>query len=85
MMWWYGDWNGWAWLAMFASMAVFWGLIIYGVTMLVRSTRAPSSSAGDGSTPGGGSDPESILRERFARGEIDEHEYEERLQVLRRR
>lgn len=77
MMWWNGNWNGWAWLAMFASMALFWGLVIYGVFALARSTRAPS--------PGGrhGSDPEEILRERFARGEINEQECQERLRVLR--
>lgn len=77
MMWWNGNWNGWASLAMFASMALFWGLVIYGVLTLTRSTRAPG--------PGGrnGSDPEEILRERFARGEIEAQEYQERLRVLR--
>lgn len=77
MMWWNGNWNGWASLAMLASMAVFWGLVIYGVLTLARSSRAPGSGAGNGS------DPEEILRERFARGEIDAREYQERLQVLR--
>ena len=28
-------------------------------------------------------DPEAILAERFARGELDEHEYAQRLSVLR--
>lgn len=77
MMWWYGDWNGWAWLAMVASMALFWGLVIYGLVTLARSTRTPSPGVGDGS------DPEEILRDRFARGEIDAQEYQERLRVLR--
>jgi putative membrane protein len=78
MMWWHGDWNGWAWLAMFTSMALFWGLVVYGVITLARSTR------GTGSGVEAGSDPEGILRERFARGEIDEQEYQLRLDVLRR-
>lgn len=77
MMWWNGNWNGWASLAMVASMALFWGVVIYGVLALARSARTPSPDVGDRS------DPEEILRERFARGEIDAREYQERLQVLR--
>lgn len=78
MMWWHGDWNGWAWLAMTVSMVAFWGLLIWGVLSVVRS-------AGGGSAVSTGPpDPEQILRERFARGEIDADEFEQRLEVLRR-
>ncbi|MCB0993693.1 MAG: SHOCT domain-containing protein [Acidimicrobiales bacterium] len=80
MMWWHGDWNGWAWLAMSASMLVFWGLVIWGVVTVARSANQPARHTLD--TPP--RDPEQILRERFAQGDIDETEYEHRRQVLRR-
>ena len=80
MMWWHGDWNGWAWLVMSASMLVFWGLVIWGVVAVARSANQPARHNLD--TPP--RDPEQILRERFAQGEIDETEYEHRRQVLRR-
>lgn len=80
MMWWHGDWNGWAWLAMSASMLVFWGLVIWGVVMVARSANQPARHTLD--IPA--RDPEQILRERFALGDIDETEYEHRRQVLRR-
>lgn len=80
MMWWHGDWNGWAWLAMSASMLVFWGLVIWGVVTVARSANQPARHTLDTPTR----DPEQILQERFAQGDIDETEYEHRRQVLRR-
>jgi putative membrane protein len=73
MWWWHGDWSGWAWLAMSISMMAFWGLVIFGVVSAIRhiGTSEPS-------------DPERILRQRFARGEIDVDEYERRRDLLRR-
>lgn len=81
MMWWHGDWNGWAWVAMSASMLAFWGLVIWGVASVVRSSSRAAADSPAGRAP---RDPEEILRERFARGEIDENEYERRRDVLRR-
>lgn len=78
MMWWNGEWNGGAWLAMSVSMVVFWGLVIWAVLSVVRNTRAPFSERS------GAVGPEEILKERFARGEIDAEEYEQRRDVLRR-
>lgn len=78
MMWWHGEWNGWAWMAMSISMILFWGLVIWAVISVVRSTSAGSGGA---SAP---PDAEQILKERFARGEIDAEEYERRREVLRR-
>lgn len=76
MMWWNGDdWNGWAWLAMSLSMIVFWGMLIVGVVLVVRHSRADAP---------GREDPEDILRARFARGEIDAEEYQRRQDLLRR-
>ena len=62
------------------SMLVFWGLVIWGVVTVARSANQPARHTLD--TPP--RDPEQILRERFAQGEIDETEYEHRRQVLRR-
>jgi putative membrane protein len=72
MMWWNGDWSWWAWVGMTVTMLAFWGLIAWAVVAFVRST-------GDTSRRG----PEVLLAERFAAGEIDEDEYNRRLEVLK--
>lgn len=77
MMWWHGDWNGWAWLAMSVSMVAFWGMVCWVVVAIVRGVSRDDRSPAD-------RDPQQILRERFARGEIDAEEYEHRSEVLRR-
>jgi len=78
MMYWYGGPGGWGYGLMILSMLVFWGFLVAGVVVLVRwfstSTSHPAAAS-----PG---DAGSILRERFARGEIDETEYRQRLNVL---
>jgi putative membrane protein len=56
------------------SMIAFWGLVIWGIVALLRR---PGDSRPE--RP----DPERILAERYARGEIDEEEYHRRLQTLR--
>lgn len=72
MMWWHGTWSWGAWLAMTATMLLFWGLVIWAVVTIVR-----------GLSPGHGRRAEEILAERFARGEVDEDEYRRRLGLLR--
>lgn len=74
MMWWGDQWGWGAWLAMAVSMLGFWALVIWAVTTVVRSTDARGSR-----------DAEGILAERFARGEIDDEEYEHRRDLLRAR
>jgi putative membrane protein len=79
MMYWYNGPSGWGYAVMALSMALFWGLVITGVVLLVRwvgwdrRTPPPSSHADD---------PRRILAQRFARGEIDETDYRQRLKVL---
>lgn len=81
------DGNGWgagAWLVMALMMVVFWGFLIVGVVALVRYVGGPRGGAHPGQ-PGPGLGPDraqSVLAERFARGEIDEDEYRRRLAVL---
>ena len=79
----YGDggigWGG--WFAMAVMMVVFWGAVAWVVVTLIRHNAARSSLAA--STVPTTSNAEQILEERFARGEIDEAEYQRRRDVLR--
>lgn len=83
MMWGYG-WGWGSWLGMGVTMVMFWGLVIFGIVALVRylgGTRDATRS-----TPAGRqTDPEEMLAERFARGEIDDDEYQRRRELLRGR
>jgi putative membrane protein len=73
----YGDhMSGWGWFAMSFGTVVFWGLVITAIVLLVRYLHAGSSSQPTKT-------PEQMLAERFARGEIDETEYRNRLAALR--
>ena len=76
-MWWDHGWGWGDWLGMSLMMLVFWGAIIWLIVWLVRS----SSTKQD--TPPAAARPEDVLAERFARGEIDATEYQDRLHVLR--
>lgn len=75
MMWWYGpgDWMG----GGFIFMMFFWVLIIIAVVYLVRNTSSPRR----GETPMEKT-PLQILQERYAKGEIDKKEYEEKKKDL---
>ena len=79
MMYWGNGMGGWGMVLMTVSGLLFWGLIIAGIVLLVRSTGRggqPGVVAGQAPTP------QQVLADRFARGEIDEDEYTRRLQVL---
>ncbi|MFF6833318.1 SHOCT domain-containing protein [Streptomyces sp. NPDC012438] len=80
MMFWFDhDVSGWGWFAMSASMILFWALIITVAVLLFRAlNRAPEHTH----VPAGPS-PEQLLAERFARGDIDEDDYQRRLTALR--
>jgi len=72
----YGPWHdghssGW-WLIFPIGFGLFWLLVIGGGFYLLRR-RLPSRTGG----------AEAVLAERYARGEIDEEEYRERLSALR--
>ncbi|WP_324788414.1 SHOCT domain-containing protein [Streptomyces sp. H51] len=80
MMFWYGhDVSGWGWFAMSAGMILFWVLIITVAVLLFRTLNSPQEHTRTPSAPSA----EDILRERLARGEIDEDEYRRRLEALR--
>jgi putative membrane protein len=81
MMMWYGSNGGWGgWLLMTIAMVLFWAQIITAVVLIVRylvSQQPTGTSAGSARTP------EEVLAERYARGEIDDDEYQLRLAHLR--
>lgn len=77
MMYWGNGSGGWGYLMMAVTMVLFWGLLVAGVVVLVRSV-----SRRETAWPAAGPDPARVLAERFARGDIDEAEYRQRLRVL---
>jgi putative membrane protein len=78
MFWTDHDLSGWGWVVMTISMVLFWGLLIAGGVLLYRGLNQPGTGAPAGYRPS----PEHLLAERFARGEIDEEEYQRRLATL---
>jgi putative membrane protein len=79
MMYWGGGMGPWGYVFMSVSMVLFWALVIGGIVVLVRwvsadrrGQRPPTESV----------DPRQVLAERYARGEIDETDYRQRLHVL---
>jgi len=64
-------------------MILFWGFIIVGAVLVIRYFTSGQVPGRKGSSPYEiQSDPLQILRERYARGEIDTEEYEERRKIL---
>lgn len=77
MMWQYGSGTGgWGLGLMTVGTLLVWVLVVVGVIVLIRHVRR-SGSAGARRTA------EEVLADRFARGEIAEKEYRDRLDVLR--
>lgn len=71
---WHGDWSWWSWVWMSGVMVAFWGFLIWRVVTLFRRDDTGETDR---------LRPEDRLAERFARGEITEDEYRQRLDVLR--
>ncbi len=69
------------WIAMAVLMILFWGGV---VTVIVILLRRPHSGQGTPGVRSSHDEAERILRERFARGEIEETEYLARRAALRR-
>lgn len=77
MMGWYDDGLGsGGWVVMLISMVAFWGLVVWGVVALFRDNQSNGARSAH-------YDPLTTLDERFARGEIDETEYQSRAETLR--
>ncbi|MFJ7591322.1 SHOCT domain-containing protein [Streptomyces sp. NPDC097617] len=79
MFWYDHGMGGWGWVVMSFSMVLLVALAVAGVVLLLRSAdRFPSGPAQLPTAPSA----KQVLAERFARGEIDEEEYEQRLTAL---
>jgi len=66
---------------MVLSMVVFWALVVAGIVVVAKAMGGPgrpTSNLDDGSSA------MRILEERFARGEIDREEFEDRRNALTR-
>jgi len=74
------DWGsgGWGMGFGFLFMLLFWGLVIVGIVALFRWSMVQKTPKGK---PHGKS-PLEILQERYARGEIDHDEYEQKKRDL---
>lgn len=83
MMWGYSGFGG-GW-GMGIGMLLFWFLIIFAVVLLARAAFGTRSWGGCGADfmPRGRAAID-ILRERYARGEIEKTEFEEKLRDLER-
>ncbi len=79
MFWYDHDVGGWGWFAMSAGMILFWAVLITFGVLLFRALSHPDTPPPPPAGPGA---PEQLLAERFARGEIDEDEYQRRLGIL---
>jgi putative membrane protein len=75
--------GGWGYAFMVLNSIVFWALLVGAGLLLYRAIRGSGSHRDTAAT-----EPppaERILAERYARGEIDEDEYQRRLGTLRGR
>jgi putative membrane protein len=64
-------------------MLLFWIAVIVGIVLLLRAVASDSRPSAARSRPAEDRALE-ILRERYARGEIDHDDYERRLRILTR-
>jgi len=83
MQWWTGASDGSvSWAAMFLPMMLWPVVVIGGIVALVVLLLRSGNTAPPVWRDGRRQTPFDILSERFARGEIDRHEYEERKGLL---
>ncbi len=75
-----GMWGGFGWMwLMPIFMIIFWGLVIWGIVALVRGLSGSRGSDSASSRPDSALE---VLKKRYARGEIDKKEYEEKKKDL---
>jgi len=77
---WSGSYGGMGW-GMGLGMLLFWGLVLVGVVALARWLGA---DADRGTPPPPNHNALDILAQRYARGEIDREEYEQKRRDLER-
>ena len=69
---------------MMAGFGLIWIIVLGAAVYLIVVLLRKSSGSGQNTPSQSGDGAEAVLRERFARGEIDRDEYENRLSELRR-
>lgn len=84
MMWSWGEFGGWGMGIGFFSMILFWALIILGIVAAIRWLMRESQDRPEqgGHAPSHNKTPLEIVQERYARGEIDRAEYEQKKRDL---
>lgn len=80
MLWYGSSMGGWGYAVVTIGMVVFWAAVIYGIVALIRHAGRSGAQSGEPALPPA---PERLLAERFARGEIEQEEYQRRLAGLR--
>ncbi|MBB3604477.1 putative membrane protein [Mycolicibacterium sp. BK556] len=83
MFWSVHDMSGWGYAGMAVGMVLFWILVIVGIVALVRFSTGSAQAYQAPRYPAYPESPEQLLAARFARGEIDDAEYQQRLATLR--
>lgn len=78
-----GGWGAFGWLWMLLPL-LFWGGLLALIAWAVMRI-FPKGHVDNGRSEDRGDPAENVLRERFARGEMDAEEYERSLAVLRSR
>ena len=79
MVWYDHDMNWWRCASMGVGMVLFYALLITGIVVLIKYASTDRATQPPPEAPS----PEQVLAARFARGEISEREYRDRLAVLR--
>ena len=81
------SWNGgagWAgWLLMSVGMIAFWGLVIIGLIALLPGVQDDPVDLVDPDRRPASQDPQSVLDERLARGQLDVQDYRALRELLR--
>lgn len=74
----WGEFGGWGMGFGVALMIMFWVLVVVGIVALVRWLLPGPGRDQGGTEPPHGKTPLEILRERYARGEIDRDEFQQK-------
>jgi putative membrane protein len=83
MFWSDHDMSGWGYAGMAIGMVLFWVLVIVAIVALIRFSTGATQTRDIPAPPPYPESPEQVLAARFARGDIDEADYRQRLAVLR--
>ncbi len=79
--WMSGGWGWGSWILMTLAMVVVWALVITATVLAIRYLTGGSHPSQ--ASPSSARAAEDVLAERFARGEIDDDEYRQRMTTLR--